>query len=245
VNNTQRIIDALRLHAGLDDDELSRQTGVQPRQQVNQICRRLEARDVLSRVRGQEGKILNVLKETAQVENPLGTGYREAQNSIWHLESPPAREITNWTLGTFHRQSTLFVLCCSGGKSPDSLAANGPSILDYLPESLINGLREARRVVAPLAKLDESTLLPAWRRYSDQFYQASAQVIGRAVRQRVNVVIISGGEDVWLLTPERSQGAMVKSPRAQGEAFVALFDTGLTDSWRSSDGLTIDGTRLA
>jgi hypothetical protein len=52
-------------------------------------------------------------------------------------------------------------------------------------------------------------------------------------------------EDVRLLTSETSQGAMVKSPRAQGEAFAALFDAALTDSWRSSDGLAIDGMWLA
>jgi hypothetical protein len=312
VTNTQRIIEALRRNAGLDDDDLSKQTGVRPRQQVNQICRRLEARGVLSRVRGEEGKILNVLNGTAQVENPRATSDTESQNSVLHLKSPSAPKITNWTLGTHDRQSTLFVLCCSGSKSADSLVASGPSILDCLPDPLTKGLREARRVVAPLAKLDESTLLPAWRRYSGQLYQAAAQVIGRAVLEDVNVVIVSGGygllladeriglydrrfrcndwpsgllervlvafvehngikavrafasatsdyerllrrvpwkdaqiEDVWLLTPETSQGAMVKSPRAQGEAFAALFDAALTDSWHSSDGLAIDGMRLA
>src|SRR3712207_5812175 len=60
MGNEQRIIEALRAQNGLDDDELSSRSGVRPRQQVNQICRRLEARGVLTRER-LHGKIMNRL----------------------------------------------------------------------------------------------------------------------------------------------------------------------------------------
>ncbi len=53
-----------------------------------------------------------------------------------------------------------------------------------------------------------------------------------------------GIKDAWMFLPERELGAMVKSPRAQGEAFAALFEGSLTREWRSSDGLGIDAIRL-
>jgi hypothetical protein len=59
--NTDRIIEALRRWPELDDDALERQADVHPRQQVNQICRRLEQQGVLQRVIGTNGKIGNVL----------------------------------------------------------------------------------------------------------------------------------------------------------------------------------------
>jgi len=59
--NTQRLIETLRQWPSLDDDQLARQSGIQPRQQVNQICRRLEGLGTLHRKRGPEGKIVNIL----------------------------------------------------------------------------------------------------------------------------------------------------------------------------------------
>ena len=45
------------MHGPLDDDELSTLTSILPRQQVNQICRRLRAKGILSRELGP-GKIV-------------------------------------------------------------------------------------------------------------------------------------------------------------------------------------------
>ena len=62
--NRQRILTALsRRPAGLDDDELATASGVQPRQQVNRICRRLAADGILLRDVGLRGKIVNRLRE--------------------------------------------------------------------------------------------------------------------------------------------------------------------------------------
>ena len=47
----------------------------------------------------------------------------------------------------------------------------------------------------------------------------------------------TGITDAVLLSPQPSTGAMVKAPRAIGEALRACITKGLTDSWRSSDGL--------
>ena len=59
--NENRIIETLKQWPSLDDDQLSFQTGVRPRQQVNQICRRLEGQGRLRRSLGPEGKIINML----------------------------------------------------------------------------------------------------------------------------------------------------------------------------------------
>jgi DNA-binding MarR family transcriptional regulator len=58
--DTDRVIEALRRSPGLDDDELARQLGIEPRQ-VNQICRYLEILGRLRRTPGPGGKISNTL----------------------------------------------------------------------------------------------------------------------------------------------------------------------------------------
>ena len=59
--NEERIVAFLLRRPGIDDDEISQLTGITPRQQVNQICRRLESRGVLLRSPGPRGKIVNAL----------------------------------------------------------------------------------------------------------------------------------------------------------------------------------------
>jgi len=47
-----------------------------------------------------------------------------------------------------------------------------------------------------------------------------------------------------LLSPEEVPGAMVKSPRAQGEALSRLLRGEIDPSWVSSDGLHLNSTSL-
>lgn len=62
-SNRDAILRALRLSSSpLDDDELSVRTDITPRQQVNQICRRLQTERILDRINGPGGKIVNVLR---------------------------------------------------------------------------------------------------------------------------------------------------------------------------------------
>lgn len=49
----------------------------------------------------------------------------------------------------------------------------------------------------------------------------------------------SGVEDVILYSPERARGALKKTPRTIGEGLVAMLHGTLTDSWKSSDGLSL------
>ena len=56
------IIAILERFPGLDDDELSIISGLQPRQKVSQICRDLESQGLLVRERKEHGKIVNKVK---------------------------------------------------------------------------------------------------------------------------------------------------------------------------------------
>ncbi len=50
---------------------------------------------------------------------------------------------------------------------------------------------------------------------------------------------------VLLVTPQRGTGAMVKAPRAQGEALVTIAASGkLGERWRSSDDLAMEVVRI-
>ena len=54
-----------------------------------------------------------------------------------------------------------------------------------------------------------------------------------------------GVKQVFHIWPEPKAGAMVKAPRAQGEALKALAqDHCLRPGWKSSDGLRMHVTRL-
>jgi hypothetical protein len=63
MTNADRILHTLKRHPeGLDDDELSQLSGVTPRQQVNMICRKLEADGIVLRERDYtRGKTVNRL----------------------------------------------------------------------------------------------------------------------------------------------------------------------------------------
>ncbi|MEU0546748.1 hypothetical protein [Micromonospora sp. NPDC005979] len=68
----ERIVQEL-LRAGkpLDDDELARRLGVQPRQTINQVCRRLEQTRRLRRYGGPSGKIVNELPPEDGTSSPI------------------------------------------------------------------------------------------------------------------------------------------------------------------------------
>jgi hypothetical protein len=59
-SRSDRIIEAIRISSRpLDDDQLADQTGISPRQSVNQICRELERAGMVRRRSGPAGKIVN------------------------------------------------------------------------------------------------------------------------------------------------------------------------------------------
>ena len=62
--------------------------------------------------------------------------------------------------------------------------------------------------------MDERTLAPAWRRYDGHFYQAAGGALAEAVRQRLHLLILSGGYGVLLACEP-----------------IGLYDAALKTSW--------------
>jgi len=60
MTNRDRILSVIRSSLqSMDDDLLSRRSGVRPRQTVNMICRQLAEEGVLQRTVGPDGKIVH------------------------------------------------------------------------------------------------------------------------------------------------------------------------------------------
>ena len=88
MSNADRIMEALRAsNIPLDDDELARLCGIQPRQQVNQICLRLEAEGDISRTVGPTGKVVNSIRLVERrtclcgCGSPTGRNYRPGHDA--------------------------------------------------------------------------------------------------------------------------------------------------------------------
>jgi len=92
----------------------------------------------------------------------------------------------------------LFVITCSKAKADTTERLIGPSILDHLPAELANELAAARRRVAPLARINERSMVPAWRRYAGGFYGLASPVLRDATANGAHVLILSGGYGIVL-----------------------------------------------
>ena len=211
MTNRERIFATVRAHPGLTDSEIRQRTGISPHQQVNQICRRLATEGLVRRDIGPLGSIVNVPIGPGEPDRPdSGTRARptpaEPRRAIPAVVEPqldpgpavtpdPRRDLVQIP----ELQESLLVVPCSGGKrTGGSATAQGPSTLEVLPSDLGIALRNARNRLAASARLDESLLLPAWRRYTGHFYQASAASLADAAAGDVPMIIISGGYGVVL-----------------------------------------------
>ncbi|GEM_PF-1275096 len=313
--NADLIIAALQDSPDLDDDELARRTGVSPRQQVNMICRLLQRQGVLSRFTGPGGKIVNRLTEKDQLETLASRS--GARQSSFTRTQPTAQEnsipVDRAISLAPEVAATMVIIPCSGRKSEGSgCTRDAGTLLDELPTILASRLLEARNAVAEVVQLDESTLMPAWRRYSGNLYERARLERAQDTCWFQHLLILSGGygivrapdpigmydhamnENDWpsgllqevieayarrhsirrviamagqstgyarvlrkvawnkagvsealLLTPEASPGAMVKAPRAIGEALATIIASELQPSWKSSDGLRMFARSLA
>lgn len=101
-------------------------------------------------------------------------------------------------LPEFDLASTLIILPCSKRKAQGGLAFRAPGIVDELPGNLKAEFVSARRRAAQIAKLDDSRLLPAWRRYVGDCYQTKAAEQAVAIGARA--LILSGGYGILLPT---------------------------------------------
>jgi hypothetical protein len=213
--NADRICDLLAGRPDLDDDEISAWTGISPRQQVNQICRRLEGEGALLRSRGPSGKIVNRLARTPRPSvassrpaeptprdgksrehtDPAREEVRTAANPPFH-ENQPGADLIPRDLGT-----TLILIPCSGSKDRcPGRREEGGGILERLPPDLAAELSEARMAVRLRAQVDESTLVHAWKRYRGTLYQSVGASLKDAVAANRKILILSGGYGVVLAT---------------------------------------------
>jgi hypothetical protein len=307
MSHREEILSLILARPGLTDAQIRRHTGIEPHQQVNQICRSLEVRGLIRRVVGRDGYIINVPAEhverrlavvpaPAWRDTPAPQGFRPV-SSHTVLAGP---QIVAASPGA------LIVTACSKAKQHGGVPGlSGRSILDSLPGQLAEELRDARARNAALVGLDETRLMPAVNRYSGFLYEQGRGAIRVLLGQGCEVVILSGGYGVvfadepigmydcrfdpsmwrrhlverilsttagatparavvgvlagsstyaaafrgtdwpagWrvtLVTPERTRGAQVRAPRAQGEALGALAVGGIPPGWRSSDGLGLE-----
>lgn len=309
MTHAKRILALLQRHPGLDDDELSQLASIQPRQQVNLICRRLQAQGLLVRKQGATGKIGNFPADPRPVVLTTGSVPSAARASA---REPAEVHDSSLRVDAAAFPETLLIIPCSGAKREGGSNAHCcEPIADDLPPTLASRLVAARRPVLDKAQADERQLMPAWQRNSGIFYTCAGAALEAAIRTGLHMLILSGGygvlkacepighyatrlrlaawprglleevllsyairhrlrrvrafvsattdyfrlvrrtpwaeagiDDVVVLTPEATRGAMVKTPRAQGEAFAAFLAGRLGADWRSSDGLVLRFMRL-
>jgi hypothetical protein len=93
---------------------------------------------------------------------------------------------------------TLLLIPCSGDKERGSRPSRGLSILSKLTPARAAALANARAALRERALVDEGTLMPAYLRYSGQFYSHASTAVGRALAAGQRVVIVSGGYGLLL-----------------------------------------------
>jgi hypothetical protein len=190
--HAERILDLLARTPGLDDDQIAQVLSIEPRQTVNQVCRRLAAGGVLVRERGPGGKIVNRLgaSRVAHTTRPTAD-FRRVEAA---LQSSPATALSpGRSLVPLDPTRTLLVIPCSGDKDRTGIGEGGASISEHLPADLAQELCEARERVSRKIRIDESTLVPAWQRYNGALYQKGRQALFDLARFGCHVVILSGG----------------------------------------------------
>ena len=194
MTNRERVLALIRSIPGLTDSEIRERTGIQPHQQVNQICRKLEKEGFIRRCLGREDRIVNLPRGASErISKPnepsasrSGAGQRPRQ----FVPAPAAVEMPPLTLS-----QTLFVIPCSGKKRGDGRSSGrlGASMLALLPCDLADELSIWRAKNASLARIDESTLLPASIRYAGHLYRAADSAFVVLREAGASVFIISGG----------------------------------------------------
>ena len=181
-----RMMTLLASSPGLNDDEIARELSIEPRQTVNQVCRRLAARGVLIRTTGRAGMIINTLVNASAMPE------RHPVQPLAPVRSPA--QGTGKALTPERFEKTLLVIPCSKAKVSGGVVAEcGAWLTDTLPPALAAELQEARGNVAQRIRIDESALMPAWRRYDGSLYRTARDALGDLLREGMHIIILSGG----------------------------------------------------
>ena len=198
MTNRERILALIRSRPkGITDSEIRRRTGIEPHQQVNQICRKLAQAGLVDRRRG-DGPIINVPTDSAPIQKPRQRRALEtkpAMRSVGRTHAVDRAEMPRLTIS-----KTLFVIPCSGAKREGGRRenVNGPTVLESLPRRLVAELRDRRADNTGQAQVDESALLPAAERYVGNLYQQAGDALGVLIGAGADILVISGGYGVVL-----------------------------------------------
>jgi hypothetical protein len=95
-------------------------------------------------------------------------------------------------------KDTLLIVPCSGAKRIGTGPQKGASITSTLDTVRATALNAARHGLRERALVDETTLMPAYLRYSGELYEHGARSIGTAVAAGFQVLIVSGGYGLLL-----------------------------------------------
>ena len=198
--HADRIIELLARTPGLDDDEIAKALSINPRQAVNQTCRLLESKGILTRQRGPRGKIVNELCKG--VSAPVTRAVPDTRpDKVASRPVRPSPIMTGRSLGPADPAKTLVIVPCSKAKIRPAISeTGGDSIFRHLPNDLAGELREARRRVHERIPIDETTLIPAWELYDGSLYRAGRQALVSLAEAGYHIIILSGGYGAVLAT---------------------------------------------
>ncbi|WP_292532507.1 hypothetical protein [Methylocystis sp.] len=191
--HSQRIIALLLQKPGLDDDEIAKQLGIEPRQTVNQVCRHLATNGVLQRERGATGKIVNNIA--------VGSALSAKPAQVSRVTSRPNATQRDFDSPFIPEEfaKTLLVIPCSGEKRNfDVVGRDGPAIAQSLPKDIAVELMKARECAKSLVPFDERRLVPAWQRYDGSLYESGRNALADLMAAGMHVIILSGGYGVVL-----------------------------------------------
>ena len=200
MTNRERILALIRSEpSGLTDSEIRQRTGIEPHQQVNQICRKLAQVGLIQRRSRREGRLINLPEDSLEGSSHPTRSRTPGTSS----EKPWLRRAHAGDAVTVPRLSiseTLFVLPCSRAKQDGNghVEGKGASVLDSLPPRLAAELSTLRADNVREAMVDESKLLPAAQRYSGNLYHEAGEAIGVLAAEGADILIISGGYGVVL-----------------------------------------------
>lgn len=198
MKNADRVLLVIRRQPGISDGELVQATGVQPHQQVNQICRRLASTGQIERRLNADGLIGNFPVadgESSGAELPQLGASRPLAPAV--MSPKPVPRLAPGMPGV---DRALILIPCSGSKARGGRAdLSDPSVAALLDPVSRRALLEARDRLREAAKVDESLLMPAWQRYTGALYAAS-QAMQQAVESDSPPVILSGGYGLVLAT---------------------------------------------
>ena len=182
MTNRDRILELLRTaERPLTDSEIRRRTGIEPHQQVNQICRKLAAAGLIDRRQGAERRLVNSVVGT--------TGFEETADEAGRSDTSAHGKLPELQL-----EGALVVIPCSGRKRRGGTKGmDRTRVVEWLPEELAMELLAARQRNARSSQLDESRTMPAIERYTGMLYEAAGGALERIHEAGAEVVIADDG----------------------------------------------------